>query len=63
MLEDNGGRDITLMGILAKKMNFDFEPLDPLDHNIKRSRGSRYKNHFRKANPNLELFLSLREIT
>jgi len=39
-IEDNGGRDITLVDILADKMNFTFEPLDPEAEGIKRSRGS-----------------------
>ncbi len=40
-MEDNGGRDITLADILADKLNFAHESVDPAAYGIKRSRGSR----------------------
>lgn len=42
-LEDNGGRDVTLTAILAEKLNFSYYSVDPLDYEIRRSRGSSWK--------------------
>ncbi len=39
-VEDNGGRDITMMAIMAKSLNFTFDNVDPRAYGIKRSRGS-----------------------
>ncbi|TRY78618.1 hypothetical protein TCAL_12145, partial [Tigriopus californicus] len=41
-VEDNGGRDITLCHILAGKLGFTFEPIDPKAVGIARSRGSQW---------------------
>ncbi len=43
MLEDNGGRDITLLELLGQQLNFTHESIDPKLHNIHRVRGSAWK--------------------
>ncbi len=50
-MEDNGGRDITLTAILARKLNFRFESVDPAAFGIKRSRGSSYEQTANIKNP------------
>ncbi len=39
-VEDNGGRDVTLTDILAEKLNFVHESVDPAAFGVRRSRGS-----------------------
>ncbi len=46
LLEGNGGRDTSLMGILAKQMNFTFEYFDPAIYGVKRSRGSSWGKNY-----------------
>ena len=45
-MEDNGGRDITITKILADKLNFQFESIDPPEWDTKRTRGSRWGENF-----------------
>ncbi len=43
MIEDNGGRDVTLFDEIAKKLNFTTESIDPKAFKIRRTRGSAWK--------------------
>ena len=36
MIEDNGGRDVTLFNIIAEKMNFEYYSIDPKMFDIRR---------------------------
>lgn len=41
-MEENGGRDSTLLQILAEALNFRFEVIDPASHRAGRIRGSKW---------------------
>ncbi|XP_040563992.1 ionotropic receptor 40a [Lepeophtheirus salmonis] len=44
-LEDNGGRDITLMDVLSTQLNFKHESVDPAKFGIRRTRGSKFDSN------------------
>lgn len=46
-VEDNGGRDVTLLETIGHKANFQFSAMDPLEFGAKRTRGSSWKEGFK----------------
>ena len=50
MLEENGGRDDTLLQIIAEKMNFEYVPIDPKNWHIRRYCTVKLNRDFLKRN-------------